>query len=157
MIGLLLGSLALGGLSVLAYRLRKTFSAQNESLRHPKGWITPAARIEEALEVADRHLATARAGANVRLQYGQAGCLTMIRSKPRGGSAGFVARWEFWRPDEALAHRLLNLPAARIDRTGRAVLELAFPDDYLRFRQAMLDAFGNRGIEVGNMHLTWNC
>ena len=115
------------------------------------------ARIDEALAVADRHLASARAGANVRLQYGKRGCLTLIRQNPRNGAPGFLARWEFWKPDEALARRLMDLPAADFDHPKRDVLELVFKDDYLSFRNAIRDAFESRDILPGEMHLTWNC
>ncbi|MDJ1007265.1 MAG: hypothetical protein QNJ13_05510 [Paracoccaceae bacterium] len=157
MIWTLLGLLGLVGLALLAQRLRRQISETDESLRHPKGWVRGGARLEEALLVMDRHLAQARAGANVRLQYGQAGCLTLLRQRPRAGAPGYLARWEFWRPDEALARALLDLPATEVARPRREVLELSFGDDYLSFRQAMSDAFGQKRIEPGNMHLTWNC
>ena len=113
------------------------------------------ARIEEALRVADRHLPTARAGANVRLQDGKNGCLTMIRREPRAG--GYLARWEFRQPDEDLACRLLGTGAGEVERPGRDVLELRFGEDYLSFRKAISDTLSGRKIETGNMYLTRNC
>lgn len=157
MIGAVLAVLALVGVVALFWRLRREVSEIETQFRQPKGWLQSDARIDEALRVADRHLPAARAGANVRLQYGTSGCLTMIRRKPRSGGNGYRARWEFWRPDEALAHRLLDLDADRVARRERDVLELDFGEDYLSFRQAMERAFEGRPIEVGNMHLTWNC
>ena len=157
MIPSLLGFIALGGLAVLVWRIRRELAQTEDEVRQPKGWISPNATFDEALRVADRHLATARAGANARLQYGQTGCLTMIRARPRGGDPGFVARWEFWRPDEPLARRLLKLPARQMDRPKQTTLELLFADDYLSFRNAMETAFTEQAIVEGNMHLTWNC
>ena len=153
----ILGLLVLTGVLTLFWRLRREVSETGDHIRQPKGWLKSEARIEEALRVADRHLPTARPGANVRLQYGKSGCLTMIRRKPRGGDGGYLARWEFWQPDEALARRLLEAGAEEVKRPGRDVLELRFGEDYLSFRKAMSDTFSGRKIETGNMHLTWNC
>jgi len=153
----LLGLAALGGLALIAWRLRRRIAGLDDSLRQPKGWISADASLEEALAVADRHLATGRTGANVRLQYGRAGCLTMLRATWQTDRSGFVARWEFWRRDEDLARRLIALPAETAESPKPDVLELWFGEDYLSFRQAMSDAFSDMDIETGNMHLTWNC
>lgn len=125
-------------------------------MRHPRGWLSPA-RLDEALDVADRHLPQARAGANVRLQYGSAGCLTLVRARTRGRGSAFHARWEFWRPDRALALRMIEHGATRVDTPQGDVLELACTDDYPVFRKAVDAVFSTRPTEGLDTHLTWNC
>lgn len=131
---------------------------KHRDLRAPKGWLrVDTVSLEDALDVADRHLPTGRPGANIRLQFGAEGCLTMLRRVDRQRRNQLVLRWEFWRPDPDLAERLLGLPDAEIHRPGRGTLELVFDDNYPRFKEAVETAFGDRDIVTGKTHLTWNC
>ena len=152
----LLSVLVFAAAAVLFWRLRSGAASVESRLSHPRGWLSPA-RLDEALDVADRHLPQARAGGTVRLQYGPAGCLTLIRTRRRGGAAGFSARWEFWRPDRDLALRLLDQGAGRVETPQGDVLELAVGDDYPSLRKAVTAVFAGRSTERVDMHLTWNC
>ncbi len=142
---------------LLRHRLQNAADARSSIFSQSKGWVRGDARLSDALDVARRHLSNARSGSNVRLQYGQIGCLTLLRKVDRSRATAFVLRWEFWRPNPDLAKRLMSFSALALERPKQDTLELTFEGDYLAFEQAVGAAFETEDIVVGNMHLTWNC
>ena len=97
----ILGLLVLTGVLTLFWRIRRRGFGTGDHSPPAEGVVENPKRASKRLFGSQtRHLPTARPGANVRLQFGKSGCLTMIRRKPRAGDGGYLARWEFWQPDE---------------------------------------------------------
>lgn len=147
-------------IALIAYGFRKSAGSafdREAKKTPPKGWLSDDVTLEDALDVADRHLIAARSAANVRLQYGLHGCLTLIRRVNRKRETRYLLRWEFWEPDTALADALQATPEVRIEAPKPEVLELWFDGDYVRFKRTVQDLFGGMDTVPGNTHLTWVC
>ena len=104
--------------ALVIYATRKTASSVGDRLAKmnpPKGWISDdEVTLDDAIDVADRHLISARSGSNVRLQYGYGGCLTLIRHVNRRRETRFVMRWEFWDPKPDLENAMQAVDIAEV-------------------------------------------
>lgn len=148
-------------LALIIYSTRKSASMAGDRIAKtapPKGWISDdEVSLADALDVADRHLITARSGSNVRLQYGYGGCLTLLRRVSRRRETGYVARWEFWESNPELEAAMKAVRSGELKTPKPEVLELWFDGDYVAFKRTVEALFETLDPVEGNTHLTWNC
>ncbi len=148
-------------IGLIIYGVRKSGgNAQDREakLAQSTGWLKDDdVSLEDTFVVADRHLATARSGSHVRLQYGEKGRLTLIRSVTRKKETRFCARYEFLDPDEALAAAMMGVKNAKIEKPKPEVLELWFDGDYVAFKRSVQALFEGVDPIPGKTQLTWVC